>query len=88
VTPVEGLEVWGSVDYFGESVAVSSTSRGNTITEYDGYTTVDIGANYALTDTVSVSAALYNLADAEITNADHGSAKAGRSLWVAITAEF
>lgn len=87
-TPLEGLDLWSSVQYQGDSVSVSSTSRGSTATEYDGYTTLDIGANYRLNEHVALKGAVYNLSDVAINEDDYGTVESGRTFWLGMTAEF
>lgn len=86
--PVDGLDLWGKATYFGDSVAISSTSRGNTVSEYDGYTTLDLGLSYAVSDSAVLNAAIYNATDAEITDAENGVAAQGRTLWLGLTSQF
>lgn len=87
-SPLDRLDLWAEGHYTGQSVYVESSSRGNTIVEYDGYSTVDIGALYAFNDHVSLSAAIFNLGDVDITDGDNGTAANGRTFWVALTVGF
>ncbi|KFB09589.1 TonB-dependent receptor domain-containing protein [Nitratireductor basaltis] len=87
-TPVEGLDLWGEVRYSEESVAVSSTSRGSSITHYDPYTTLDLGAVYAFNENVTFKASVQNVTNAEITDEEHGRLQNGRTFWAALTTEF
>lgn len=87
-TPVEGLDLWGEVRYSGESVSVSSTSRGSSITHYDPYTTLDLGAVYAFNENVTFKASVQNVTNAEITDEEHGRLQNGRTFWAALTTEF
>lgn len=79
-TPLSGLDAWTEATYFG-----AATTGGET---YDGYTTVDIGARYTVNDMLSVNAAIYNVADRAITDADNGTTRNGRTLWVGLTTNF
>ncbi len=87
-TPLTALSAWTALRYQGDSVQVQSGSRGNTLVEYQGYTTWDLGLNYAVLDSVNLKAVVYNLAGVNITNAEHGSVKNGRTLWLGLTTEF
>lgn len=87
-TPNPRLNIWGAAQYFGESVSVSSTSRGTSATGYDAFTTLDIGASYALNDRVTLKATVHNVTDTDINFADHGTVQNGRTLWVALSADF
>ncbi len=87
-TPLEGLDLWSSVRYQGDSVSVTSTSRGSTATDYDGYTTLDMGANYRFNDHLALKGAVYNVSDLTINSDDHGTVESGRTFWVGLTAEF
>lgn len=96
-TPVEGLDSWLSVNYHGSEIASGLrigdggrevTINGETGRKYSGYTTVDVGANYQLTDKAKVNAAIYNLTNEEIREAEYRTVEEGRRLWVGLTAEF
>jgi outer membrane receptor for ferrienterochelin and colicins len=88
VTPVDGLNIWASANYVGDSVQASSTSRGTTITNYQGYGLVDLGANYALNDRVTLKTVIENLADVDVNSTDHGKVLNGRTLSVLVTTTF
>jgi outer membrane receptor for ferrienterochelin and colicins len=49
---------------------------------------VDVGASYALTDRVTVRAAVYNLFDEDVGETDHNTVAEGRRLWVSLAAAF
>ncbi len=88
-TPAEGFAVWGQANYRGDSSsAAQNRSGGVVITEYDGYSTFDVGANYLINDNVTISAALYNLTDTDINSTNHGSTKNGRTFWIGLTTSF
>lgn len=100
LTPVAGLDVWGAVNYHGEEVNAGARigdngtpyetdSDGNVIAyKYDAYTTVDLGASYAVNDNLTLNAAIYNLGDLEIDSADYNTVGEGRRLWLGLTASF
>lgn len=100
ITPVDGLDAWGSVNYHGKETNAGSRlgdngtpvawdSEGNVLAyEYDDYVTVDIGANYRVNDYATVNAAIYNLLDKELVSDDADTVLEGRSFWLGLTAEF
>ena len=53
-----------------------------------GYTLMDAGLLYQLTDSARVTAGLYNLADKEITNDDYGVVLDGRRLNLGLAVDF
>lgn len=87
-TPLDGLGLWAAGRYFGDNVSISSTSRGSVATENDGYATVDIGAVYALNDTLTLRTTVFNVSDARIDDEDNGTVLSGRTFWLGIAAEF
>jgi outer membrane receptor for ferrienterochelin and colicins len=97
MTPVEGLQAWASVNYHGEEI--NSGARigtngtpvivnGKTGYKYDAYATLDLGANYALNETVDFKAAVYNVFDKEIAEKEFNTVGEGRRFWVSMTANF
>lgn len=100
VTPVAGLGAWGSVIYHGRETAagarigtngrpVAFDADGTAIAyEYGSYLTVDLGADYQLTDRVSLNGAIYNLLDRDITMAANNTEGEGRRLWLGLTSNF
>ncbi|WP_108260493.1 TonB-dependent receptor domain-containing protein [Mangrovicoccus ximenensis] len=99
MTPIAGLDAWGRATYHGEEINAGARigdngtpykTDGDTVLayKYDAYTTFDIGASYALNDTVTLNGAIYNLADIDIDSGDYNTVAAGRSFWVGLTAEF
>ncbi|MDB6181972.1 TonB-dependent receptor domain-containing protein [Paracoccus fistulariae] len=100
ITPVDGLDSWAALNYHGKEVNAGARtgtngtptawdSDGNVLAyEYDAYTTVDIGANYRVSDYATLNAAIYNLFDKELIAADANTVLEGRSFWVGLTAEF
>ncbi|MDO5613667.1 MAG: TonB-dependent receptor [Paracoccus sp. (in: a-proteobacteria)] len=100
VTPVEGLEAWGTITYHGKEVNAGARigsngtpyaydADGNTIAyQYASYTTVDIGASYQVTDRARLNGAIYNLFDRDINSTSNNTVGEGRRLWLGLTAEF
>lgn len=97
MTPVEGLDMWGTVNYHGSEtnagarIGTNGTPvviNGVTGYKYDAYTTVDVGGGYQLTDAVKVNAAVYNLFDKELTSEDNNVVGEGRKLWLGLTTTF
>ena len=56
--------------------------------EYGSYLTVDLGADYQLTDRVSLNGAIYNLLDRDVTMAANNTEGEGRRLWLGLTSNF
>ena len=56
--------------------------------EYDSYLTFDIGANYALTDKVLLSAAVYNVGDEQLEPDAYNTVGDGRRFWLGTTIKF
>ena len=80
------LNLWFQANYRGETsdyLGRRSMSDGT-----PGYTLMDAGLLYQLTDTARVTAGLYNLADKEITNDDYGVVLDGRRLNLGLAVDF
>lgn len=97
MTPVQGLDAWGSANYHGSEIAsglrIGDSGReieinGQTGRKYDAYATVDLGVNYALTDSATLDAAVYNVFDKEVREGDFNTVEEGRRLWLGLTSEF
>ena len=100
ITPVEGLDTWGALNYHGAEVNSGARigsngtpyafdSSGEAIAyEYDPYTTVDIGMSYAVNDAATLNAAIYNVTDTSVTESDNNTYQSGRSLWLGLTSTF
>ena len=97
VTPVEGLDSWLSANYHGSEIAsglrIGTNGRpieinGQTGRKYAAYTTVDAGANYNLTETATLNAAVYNVLNEEIRESEFNTVLEGRRLWLGLTANF
>ncbi|WP_210527327.1 TonB-dependent receptor domain-containing protein [Rubellimicrobium arenae] len=98
-TPVEGLDLWGLASYHGEEInaGLRVGENGDPVTDADGrivgrkygaYTTVDLGATYAVSEAVTLNAAVYNVLDETIEETEFGTTREGRSLWLGATARF
>ncbi|QDC10300.1 TonB-dependent receptor [Oceanicola sp. D3] len=86
--PNPDLNLWAAANYFGESVSVSSSSRGNVINAYDAYTTLDIGADWRIAENVVLKTAIFNATNEDINNDEQDSTQNGRAFWMALTTEF
>jgi len=97
-TPVEGLRTWARADYHGKELNAGlrlgqngkPLERDGTVVarEYDSYLTFDIGANYALTDKVLLSAAVYNVGDKQLEPDAYNTVGDGRRFWLGTTIKF
>lgn len=99
-TPIDGLDAWTAVNYHGTEInsglriggngsVYETDASGNVLArKYGAYTTMDLGANYALNDSVTLSGAIYNIFDKETGAADYNSVNEGRRLWVSVTSTF
>ena len=56
--------------------------NGQTGRKYAPYTTVDAGANYDLTETATLNAAVYNVLNEEIRESEFNTVLEGRRLWL------
>ncbi|KRW93357.1 ligand-gated channel protein [Paracoccus sp. MKU1] len=97
MTPVEGLDSWLSANYHGSEIAsglrIGTNGReieinGQTGRKYSPYTTVDIGANYRISEMATFNAAVYNVFNEEVLEADFNTVQEGRRLWLGLTASF
>lgn len=97
MTPVTGLDTWLSANYHGSEIAsgLRIGDSGSPITingaegrKYSNYTTVDIGANYQVTETATLNAAVYNVFNEEVRQDEFRAVMEGRRLWLGLTAEF
>ncbi|NLY59757.1 MAG: TonB-dependent receptor [Gammaproteobacteria bacterium] len=82
----ERLNLWTQYNYRSRT----SDYQGRTTIQdgTPGYGFVDVGLMYTLTDTVKVTAGLYNLADEDVTNGDYEVVLDGRRLTTGITIDF
>ena len=88
-TGLGALSVWGQANYVSESSSAAQDRNGDLIvTDYDSYTTLDIGATYTITENVALRGAVYNVIDSNVTADDHGTTQNGRSLMVGLTTQF
>jgi outer membrane receptor for ferrienterochelin and colicins len=96
-TPVAGLSAWALATYHGEEINAGPRigTNGTPVVingaigrKYDGYVQLDVGAAYALTEDVTVRAAVYNLFDQDIGATDFNTVQDGRRLWVSLTKTF
>lgn len=98
-TRIDGLDLWGLAAYHGEeqNVGLRVGENGEAITNdegvvvgrtYGAYATVDLGVSYDVSESVTLSAAIYNVLDETIEESEFGTTRAGRSLWLGTTARF
>lgn len=100
ITPVSGLDAWAAANYHGREIAAGARigtngrpyahdATGKVIAyEYGSYLTVDIGANYRISDKATLGAAVYNLFDREVTMTENNTVGEGRRLWMGLTGNF
>lgn len=100
ITPVNGLEAWGSVTYHGREIAAgarvgtngrpyATDAAGNVIAyEYGSFLTADLGASYRVGPNATLNGAIYNITDRDITMEANNTVGEGRRLWLGLTAEF
>ncbi len=82
----EDLDVWGSVNYYGEQTQTSS--RPVSVKTLPAYTLVDVGVNYALNDSVTLKGAVYNLFDETVDPDEYSNSLDGRRVWFGVTSNF
>ncbi|AJE48403.1 TonB-dependent receptor domain-containing protein [Celeribacter indicus] len=92
------LDLWGAVTYHGEEKNAglrigdqgSPVDFGNGVTgyKYDAYTTVDIGANYDVSENASVGLAIYNVTDTVVDFDESRTSIDGRMVWLGLTTRF
>ncbi|MBP2613794.1 outer membrane receptor for ferrienterochelin and colicins [Rhizobium pusense] len=97
VTPIDGLEAWASLNYHGSEINAGPrigtngtpvTINGKAGRKYDAYTTLDIGAKYAVAENVDLNAAVYNVFDKDVGTDDFNTVMEGRRFWISMTAKF
>jgi outer membrane receptor for ferrienterochelin and colicins len=97
VTPINGLEASASLTYHGSEINAGPrigtngkpvTINGKAGRKYDAYTTLDIGAKYAVAENVDLNAAVYNVFDKEVGADDFNTVMEGRRFWISMTAKF
>ncbi len=97
VTPIDGLEAWASVNYHGSEINAGPrigtngtpvTINGKAGRKYEAYTTLDIGAKYAVAENVDLNAAVYNVFDKDVGTDDFNTVMEGRRFWISMTAKF
>ncbi|GAB0110967.1 colicin FY TonB-dependent receptor YuiR [Pseudoalteromonas distincta] len=80
------INLWSRVNYRGETT--DYLSRTSLSDGTPGYTMMDIGAQYWMTDNLKVMAGLYNVTDRVVTNETYGVVLDGRRLTVSFNFEF
>ena len=84
--PVATTELWSQARYRGESAQVAG--RRGLSKAYSGYTIVDAGVRYQLTDTFGIYGGVYNLFDRDVNNDEHGRLLEGRRYNAGINVTF
>ena len=96
-TPVDGLDTWLSANYHGSEInsglRIGTSGRpieinGVTGYKYAPYRTVDLGANWRISDRATLSGAVYNLFNEEVRQDEFRSVMEGRRYWIGLTANF
>ncbi|WP_241764538.1 MULTISPECIES: TonB-dependent receptor domain-containing protein [unclassified Pseudoalteromonas] len=80
------INLWSRVNYRGETT--DYLSRTSLSDGTPGYTMMDIGAQYWMTDNLKVMAGLYNVTNRVVTNETYGVVLDGRRLTVSFNFEF
>lgn len=80
----DNLSLWASITYNGEE-EVAGRDGAET---YKAYTLADVGAQYRVNDRVTLDGQIRNLFDRQIDSADFNTVIDGRSLFLAVNAEF
>jgi outer membrane receptor for ferrienterochelin and colicins len=87
--PTDELTTWARLAYRGkDSDNVGGTAQLLSPVESPSFTTFDIGANYEINQTLSLRAAIYNLANQRISYNKYGFVEDARRYWLGITAKF
>lgn len=87
--PAHGLAAWARLIHRGkDSDNVGGVYAILFPVEAPSYTTLDLGVTYGVNQTVSVRAAVYDLADKKIGYARYGFVEDGRRFWLGMTAKF
>lgn len=84
--PTKSLGVWLRVLAY-DSIPVT-VSRTSTAVERPGYTVFDLGANYRLTDSITLFAAIYNFGDKELDYSKSENWIDGRRYWLGANYKF
>lgn len=81
------LSSWTNLNYRGKEVQ-SNGSASSSKKMAPSYTFIDAGITYALTDTATLKAAVYNLFDQEVNYAEYGYVEDGRRYWLGLDIAF
>ncbi|MHB0775847.1 ligand-gated channel protein [Halomonas sp. WWR20] len=84
--PEGPLSGWAQVNYRGRTT--EGVSRTSMVEELPSYTFVDVGSAYALTESATVFAGVYNLFDKEVGEENYEKVLDGRRYNLGITVEF
>lgn len=87
--PIAEFTSWARLAYRGkDSDNVGGTAALLSPVESPAFTTFDIGASYNINKTLSLRAAIYNLANQKIDYNEYGFVDDGRRYWLGMTAKF
>lgn len=80
------INLWSRINYRGETT--DYLSRTSLSDGTPGYTMMDIGARYWMTENLKLMAGLYNVTDRVVTNDTYGVVLDGRRLTVSFNLDF
>ncbi|MBJ6907501.1 TonB-dependent receptor, partial [Vibrio cholerae] len=81
------LSSWANLNYRGKEMQPEGGASNNDFIA-PSYTVIDTGVTYALTDTATLKAAVYNLFDQEVNYAEYGYVEDGRRYWLGLDIAF
>ncbi|TYA06308.1 ligand-gated channel protein [Vibrio cholerae] len=81
------LSSWTNLNYRGKEVQ-SNGSASSSKKMAPSYTFIDAGITYALTDTATIKAAVYNLFDQDVNYAEYDYVEDGRRYWLGLDIAF
>ncbi len=87
--PTSKWNLWGQFNYRGKSSEYLTFDHGTQVKpETPAYSTADLGVVYRATDSLTLKAGVYNVANKQITNADYGITLDGRRYNFALNYNF
>ncbi|OSP47016.1 ligand-gated channel protein [Vibrio cholerae] len=81
------LNSWANLNYRGKEMQPEGGASNDDFIA-PSYTFIDTGVTYALTDTATLKAAVYNLFDQEVNYAEYGYVEDGRRYWLGLDIAF
>lgn len=96
-TPIKGLEANATMEFHGSEIAGGARlgSNGQPVfingvegKKYESYALFNVGASYALNDSTTLRASVYNLFDKSVGATDFNTIQDGRRLWLGVTTKF